>query len=122
MDIVKTIHVSSAVLTAILFTVRGFWMVQDCYLLQSKPVKIVPHIIDALLLISGIILIFEYYRNFFQHDWLVIKLASVFLYIITGSIALKYGKTKTIRVQALIVSWCLLAVIITTAMTRGAAY
>lgn len=122
MDVVKIIHVSSAVLTVISFTVRGFWMVRDCDLLQSKPVKIIPPIIDSVLLISGIILIFEYYRNFFQHDWLLIKLVSVFLYIITGSIALKYGRRKTIRVQALIVSWCLLAIIITTAMTRNTVF
>jgi uncharacterized membrane protein SirB2 len=122
MDIVKIIHVTCAILTVMSFTVRGFWMIRNYHLLQSKPVKIIPHIIDAVLLLSGIILVMAYYRNLFQHEWLLIKLVGVVLYIITGSIALKYGRTKMVRILALIVAWCLLAVIITIAMTRDVTF
>lgn len=115
----RTIHIAFAVLTIISFTLRGMWMLMDSPLLLSKPARIVPHIIDTLLLFSGIVLVINYTSYHHGYGWLLAKLAAIILYIVTGAIALKYGKTRMIRIMALTVSYCLLVVIVSLALTRS---
>lgn len=119
MEYIKTIHISFAILTIISFSLRGIWMLMNSPLLRSGPVRIVPHIIDALLLFSGIVLLINYTGHYYGYGWLSAKLVAVILYIVTGAIALKYGKTMSVRIAALIVSWCLLAFIVSLALTRS---
>lgn len=118
MDIIKTIHIICAVLTIITFTVRGIWMLQGSPLLNTATTRIVPHIIDAILLFSGLVLLVAYYRDFYYFDWLILKISAIILHIISGSIALKYGKTLFVRFSALLVSWGLLSLIVFLAVTR----
>jgi len=120
MHIIKYIHVSCAILTIISFSIRGVWMLQDSSLLTRKVTRILPHFIDAVLLLSGIILLIQYYMRFYYFDWLMIKLVIVILYILSGAIALRYGHTRCIRVTALFISWGFLAIIVTLAITRPA--
>jgi uncharacterized membrane protein SirB2 len=115
----RTIHIAFAVLTIISFTLRGMWMLMDSPLLLSKPARIVPHIIDTLLLFSGIVLVINYTSYHHGYGWLLAKLAAIILYIVTGAIALKYGKTRMIRIIALIISYCLLVIIVSLALTRS---
>ncbi|OGT74596.1 MAG: hypothetical protein A3I13_03250 [Gammaproteobacteria bacterium RIFCSPLOWO2_02_FULL_47_50] len=115
----RTIHIAFAVLTIISFTLRGMWMLMDSPLLLSKPARIVPHIIDTLLLFSGIVLVINYTSYHHGYGWLLAKLAAIILYIGTGAIALKYGKTRMIRIIALIISYCLLVIIVSLALTRS---
>jgi len=115
----RTIHIAFAVLTIISFTLRGMWMLMDSPLLLSKPARIVPHIIDTLLLFSGIVLVINYTSYHHGYGWLLAKLAAIILYIMTGAIALKYGKTRVIRIIALIISYCLLVIIVSLALTRS---
>ena len=115
----RTIHIAFAVLTIISFTLRGMWMLMDSPLLLSKPARIVPHIIDTLLLFSWIVLVINYTSYHHGYGWLLAKLAAIILYIGTGAIALKYGKTRMIRIIALIISYCLLVIIVSLALTRS---
>jgi uncharacterized membrane protein SirB2 len=118
-EFTRTIHIAFAVLTIISFTLRGMWMLMDSPLLLSKPARIVPHIIDTLLLFSGIVLVINYTSYPHGYGWLLAKLAAIILYIVTGVIALKYGKTRMIRIMALTISYCLLVVIVSLALTRS---
>ncbi len=93
-------------------------MLMDSKLLQYKPVRIIPPIIDSILLLSGIILVISLYGNNYQQPWLVIKIVAIFVYILLGAIALNYGRTKAIRIGALISSWTVLATIFSLAITR----
>jgi uncharacterized membrane protein SirB2 len=119
MEYIRTIHFAFAVITIISFTLRGIWMLMDSPQLLSISARIVPHIIDALLLLSGIVLVINYAGYSRGYDWLLAKMAAIALYIMTGAIALKYGKTRVIRIMALVVSYCLLALIISLALTRS---
>jgi uncharacterized membrane protein SirB2 len=118
-DFIRTLHIAFAILTIISFSLRGVWMLMDSPLLLLKPARIVPHIIDALLLFTGIVLAINYTYNNIEFGWLLAKLAAIILYIVTGAIALKYGKTRMDRIMALVISYCLLAVIVSLALTRS---
>ena len=94
---IKTIHIITVTVTFSLFFIRGLWMLQDSPHLQQKWIKILPHIIDTLLFLSGITLVILIQQYPMVHTWITIKFFAVLTYIILGSIALKFGKTKRIR-------------------------
>lgn len=96
--IFKTIHMSCALLSISGFLLRGYWMLQESPLLQLKPVKILPHIIDTLLLLSAIALLFVLGFGLLNQGWLVHKIGLLLVYIVLGMIALgeKYSRPKKI--------------------------
>lgn len=111
----KQIHVVCVLLTFVSYTLRGFWMIADSPLLQHRVTRILPHVIDTVLLISGFSLAVVVYGDFYRHTWLMVKLGAVVVYIVLGSVAIKYGRTKTVRVIALILGWCVFFYIVALA-------
>ncbi|WP_194091019.1 SirB2 family protein [Vibrio hibernica] len=95
----KHIHLLSIALSVFLLTLRYILMMMDSSVLHKKWLKITPHIVDTVLLASGIALIFI--TGFIPFTpaapWLTEKITCVLVYIALGFIALKLGKTKLIR-------------------------
>ncbi|MDG2091276.1 MAG: SirB2 family protein [Gammaproteobacteria bacterium] len=96
--ILKSIHMSSALLSISGFILRGYWMLNDSPLLQSKPVKILPHIVDTVLLLSAIGLLFNLGFGLLKQGWMFHKVALLLVYIVFGMIALgsKYSRSRKI--------------------------
>jgi uncharacterized membrane protein SirB2 len=116
--IIKYIHVSSVTLTFILFFIRGIWRIQENPRLQQTWVKTVPHLIDTVLLFSGISLAIILHQYPGTQTWLTAKLLALLVYIIMGNIAIKRGKTKTICLIAWIGALAIFFYIVTVALTR----
>ena len=91
-------------------------MIQSSGFLKLRWVKITPHVIDTVLLLSAIALVVITSQYPGSLSWLNAKIAGLIVYIVLGSIALRYGKTKQIRVYA----WCL--ALITFAYIVSVAY
>lgn len=102
--IVKQLHITTAVLSLCGFALRSWWMLKDNPILQNKLVKILPHINDTLLLGAAIYLSVMSGLYPFVEGWLGVKVILLMIYIVAGTIALKRGKTKPIRIKAMIVS------------------
>ena len=102
----KIIHVVCVILTFISFSIRGYWMIIGSSLLRHRLTRILPHIMDSLLLLSGLLLAIWVYGEFYKYTWLMIKLAGIVFYIFLGGIAIRYGKTRKIRIIALVLSLC----------------
>lgn len=85
----KHMHVTFVVLSVIFFIVRFFWLQKKPAMLEAKIVKIAPHVIDTLLLISAIGLMKITSQYPFVMDWLTLKLGFVILYIVAGFHCLK---------------------------------
>ena len=93
-------------------------MLQDSPWLQQQWVKIVPHVIDTILLASGISLVIILHQYPGIHSWLTLKLVALLAYILIGTIALKRGKTKTIRIIAWFSALSVFFYMVTIALTR----
>lgn len=96
----RILHLSCAALSVSLFTLRGGWMILRPELLQMRWVKIVPHVVDTLLLASAIALTTVIHQYPFVQDWLTAKVLALVAYIVLGSIALKRGRTRGVRISA----------------------
>jgi uncharacterized membrane protein SirB2 len=119
--LLKQVHLITVALTLSLFLLRGWWMLRDSPRLQDAWVRVVPHVVDTLLLASavGLMLILRQYP--FAHDWLTAKVLALLAYIALGTIALKRGPTKTVRTAAFAAALAVFAYIVTTALTRNPA-
>ena len=115
---VKHLHMSCAALSGALFALRGAWMLQGSSLLQRRWVKIAPHLIDTLLLVSALVLVFWSGQYPFAQPWLGAKVVALVLYIVLGAVALKRGRTERIRAGAFAAALAVFAYIVAVAITR----
>ena len=115
----KMIHVASVILSYLLFTLRGAWMIQGSSALQRRWVKIVPHVIDTVLLISAIALVMTIHQDPLNNSWLSAKVAGLLLYIGLGMVALKRGKTRKVRITAWIAAQGVFFYIVLVALTKN---
>jgi len=97
----KHIHLTAVGLSFALFALRAFWMLRESPQLQKRWVKIVPHIIDTVLLISAISLAAVLQQYPFVDSWLTAKVLALLAYIGFGTVALKRGRSRNIRMAAL---------------------
>lgn len=115
---VKHLHMTCAALSGMLFLLRGIWMLQGSALLQQRWAKIVPHVVDTVLLASALVMVFWSGQYPFVQSWLTAKVFALIAYIVLGTIALKRGKTKQVRVAAFIAALTVFAYIVKVALTR----
>ena len=94
----KLLHISFVSISLLLFFLRGIAMLAQAPL--PKMMRWLPHAIDTGLLISAISLAVWAGFNPVHQPWLAAKIACLLLYIALGSIALKRGKTKALRMGA----------------------
>ena len=117
-DPVKTIHIGAVILSFSLFFVRGLWMIAESPRLNQRWVRIVPHVIDTILLISAIALSVLIAQYPFVQDWLTAKVVLLVIYIGLGTIALRRGKTKAIRVGTWVAAILVFATIVLIAIHK----
>lgn len=117
---VKHLHITCAILSGCFFLLRGGWMLADSAMLQRRWVKVLPHIVDTLLLGSALVMVFWSAQYPFVQAWLTAKVLALVVYIGVGTIALKRGKTKGTRTLALLVALATFAYIVAVALTRSA--
>lgn len=94
------LHVGSVVLSFSLFFLRGLWMWQGTLAQRGRWVRIAPHVVDTLLLLSAITMVIMLSLPVLDTPWLLAKIAALLLYIVLGSVALRRGKTPEIRLLA----------------------
>ncbi len=97
--LLKHLHMTFALLSFLGFFLRGIWMMTGSPLLQSKPVKVLPHINDTLLLVTAVALAFLIGYSPFQHGWLLTKIVALFVYIGLGVLAFRHP-TRAVRIGA----------------------
>ena len=116
--LLKHLHVTCVVLSISGFLVRGVWMMQESPWLQKKWVRVAPHIIDTILLVSAILLAMQIQQYPFVQNWLTAKVLALVAYIVIGAIGLKYGRTKKIRIAAWLVAIAIFLYIVLVALTH----
>lgn len=115
----KIIHITSAIFSYVLFTIRGLWMMQASPRLQLRWVKILPHVIDTILLVSAIALVTMIQQYPGISTWLNAKIGGLLLYIMLGMMALRFGKTRKIKTMSWIAAQIVFFYIVLVALTKN---
>ena len=117
-SLLKHFHLTTVAITLTLFLLRGAWMMADSPRLQARWVRIVPHVNDTLLLVSGFGLAIMLGQYPLVNGWLTAKLFALIVYIVLGTVALKRGKTRRTRIAAWIAALLVLGYIVAVAVAH----
>lgn len=116
--VLRSLHIGTVHATLVLFLLRAYWMVTDSPKLHDRWVRVVPHVNDTLLLGAAVAMLVVGGLNPLQHPWLAAKIVGLLAYIGLGTVALKRGRTKAIRIKALIAALGVFAYIVAVAITK----
>ena len=114
----KHLHIACVVASGVGFLVRGIWMLMDSPLLRQKWVRVLPHVVDTLLLASaaGLSAMLQQYP--LVHGWLTAKVAGLLVYIALGMVALRHGRPKALRATAWVAALLTFLYIVSVALTH----
>ncbi|OPO99381.1 hypothetical protein BSV14_00915 [Salmonella enterica subsp. enterica serovar Enteritidis] len=117
-----TLHLICVALSVSLFVARYWWRYCGHALAAARWTRIMPPVIDTLLLLSGIGLIVKTHILPFTESgsWLTGKLFGVIIYIVLGFIALDYrqARSQQARFIAFPLALVVLYIIIKLATTK----
>ena len=114
----KALHVACVAASYALFFTRGVWMARQSAMLHRRWVKILPHVVDTVLLASAIALAVMIRQYPLVSGWLTAKAAGLVVYIGLGMIALGRGKSRGKRIAAWIAAQIVFFYIVAVAVTR----
>lgn len=117
--LLKLVHQGTVALSFAGFALRGGLMLGDSPLLMRRWMRTWPHLIDTLLLVSGIWMAVNLHLNPIEHPWLSAKLIALLIYIGLGFIALRLGRTRRQRILALLGALLCFAYVVMVALTRS---
>ncbi len=115
----KALHVGCVATSYALFLLRGLWMVFRPEWLQRRWVRVLPHVVDTVLLGSAVAMALMIRQYPFVAGWLTAKLLALLIYIVLGSIALKRGRTRRQRIAAWFAAQAVFFYIVAVALTRN---
>ena len=115
----KLVHVSCAFMSIAGFGLRGYWMASEHPLLQHRAAKVLPHIIDTLLLGSAITLLFLLHLSPLAQPWLIAKIIALLVYIGLGMVALRLGRTRKTKVIAWLLALLTVVYIVSVAYSKS---
>jgi uncharacterized membrane protein SirB2 len=117
--LLKTIHVTTALLSISGFAVRGYWRLNAAPQLKRKWVRIAPHIVDTLLLLSAIALAWHLAQYPFVQPWLTAKLIGLVVYILLGLTVMRFAKRRATQFTAYVLAIITFLYIVSVALTHS---
>jgi len=113
--LLRHVHIGCAILTIALFLLRGGLMLAESTWQRNVVLRYLPHVVDTVLLTSALMLTTVIHQYPFSTGWVTMKVVLLVVYIVLGSIALKRGRTKSIRVAALVAALATIGFLVTVA-------
>jgi len=114
----KSLHVGCAALSIAGFFARGMLMLRGSRLLEARFVRVAPHVVDTVLLASALWLAWAIGQYPFVHGWVSAKVLALVAYVVLGSLALRRGRTRAVRLGAFVAALVVAAYIVSVGLTR----
>ncbi len=117
--VVKHLHVACVAISGTGFLWRGLRMLADAPPPTRRWLRVAPHVNDTLLLVAAIALVMLSGQYPFVEGWLTAKVFGLIAYIALGSLALKAGRTKGVRIAAWLAAIMTFAYVVSVALTKN---
>lgn len=115
----RAVHIGCALVSIAGFALRGYWMATSNPLLQRRLSKVLPHLVDTLLLASAVAMLVMWRLSPFQADWLIAKILALLVYIGLGMVALRFGRSRGVRMTAWLAALLTALYIVSVAYTKS---
>lgn len=111
----KHLHMLTVVLLGILFLFRGVLLVNGSALLQARLMRILPHVVSAFLLLSGIGMVIEFGA---LPAWVASKLILLVFFILCGVMAFQRADKRSLQLGWFVLGLITYGLIASVAVTR----
>lgn len=118
---IKATHISLALLSVGLFTLRGIGVQLGIRAARARLVRRASVVIDTALLGAALLLLAARNINPFAVTWLQVKLALLIAYILFGILALRAARTRGGKLAAFIVALSCFGMMFSVARTHDPA-
>ena len=112
----KHVHLGAVALSLALFALRGAWMLAAPDMLRRRWVRVLPHVIDTVLLASALWLVWQLPDG--NGAWISAKVVGLIVYIGAGLVTLRAGQTRGVRLAAFAFALLTFAYIASVAVTK----
>ena len=116
--LIKLLHQSAVALSGLGFLVRGIASFRGAKWTQGRLAKTLPHVVDTILLASGVTLAAMLHLNPAHTPWLLSKIMGLLLYIALGVVALRPRIGLGIRRPSWVLALVVLAWIASVAVLK----
>jgi uncharacterized membrane protein SirB2 len=113
--VLRNVHIGCAIATIALFVLRWSLMLADSPRLSGPVLRYLPHAVDTVLLTTALMLTTVIHQYPFSTGWLTMKVVLLVAYIVLGSLALKRGRTRAIRIAAFAAALATIGFLVTVA-------
>lgn len=119
-SLVKIVHISCVIISLSGFAIRGMLKLSGSGILQNKLVRVLPHIVDTVLLVSAITLVVMSGMYPWLVGWVGVKLIALIAYILAGSIFMRSRQKSAAQYSWFAISLLLAGYIVVVALTKSA--
>lgn len=113
------VHVTCVAISGTGFALRGLLMLAESPLLRRRWVRVLPHLVDTVLLASAIGLAVWSRRSPIAEAWLGAKIVALVAYVVLGALALRRARTRAGRVRAFVAALLVFAYIVGVAISKS---
>jgi len=117
--VIKQLHMALALVSIAGFLLRWTWRMRESTLASIKAAKILPHIIDTLLLATALLLLYLAGGSPLGTAWLVAKVGGLLAYIVLGVIAMRTAPVLSRSLPAFIAALLTFAWILSVAFSKS---
>lgn len=120
--LLKQLHTGLALISIAGFVLRWSWRMQQSPLALQRATRIIPHVVDTLLLASALAMIVLAGQVPVGPGWLSSKIAGLLLYILLGMIAMRSAPAKSRSVPAFaaaVLAFCWIVSVAVSKSPRG---
>ncbi|MFC3120588.1 SirB2 family protein [Agaribacter flavus] len=116
----KHLHQTSMVLSLLVVIIAFVGVIFNLSFAQKKVLKIAPHILYTLAIITAILMIVQI--GAYEHKWLASKAVGFVLYVLSASYALKWARNTPMRIVGLVSAIVWLAVTASIAISKNSLF
>ena len=117
-EFLKVAHVTAVAASYLLFVLRGIWLLLEPERLHRGWDRVLPHTVDTLLLVFGLLLAWHTAQWPFQAPWLTAKLAGLVAYVLVGLYAFRLASCRSARAAGWLAAQVIFGYIVLVAFTR----
>ncbi|MGQ8365657.1 SirB2 family protein [Glaciecola sp. 1036] len=118
----KHLHQTSITLTFVLFLIAFVATMMDAPLAKKKWLKITPHILYTIVLITAVAIWFTMGSQAYELNWLISKIIGFLLYVLSISFALKWARNNAMRIVGLLSAIAWLGVTASIAISKSSLF
>ncbi|WP_165954201.1 SirB2 family protein [Seongchinamella unica] len=119
MTILKFVHVCCGLGSVAGFSLRGYWALTGNPRLQAPISRVLPHLVDSVLLASAVGMLGIWGVSPLALPWVVAKVLALLLYIGLGMTVMRFATSKRSQLLAYVAALATAAYIIAVALTHS---